>query len=751
MGKRIGQKLTKEIINKLIEENIGLYKDGKYQTRLHVKNKGFFYITTSTLEKGFWGMPKSLLESDNLLGIILLKATKEGNIEQFIFVPREGLLKKDVKWSESGDDLKIVGEYIPKKYFINNYNEFLEKLKQEISEIEKITDTKEEVSKKIIGLYFVDNHDAIKNTKEMISHLKNKPCTLYFWWHQRPEGTEETLQGLEEILEEKDYFYIYAIQNKKCVGRYKVEDFVVLDDPYSDKLPKDWQECELGDIWFDLESRKKYIDSFIQKDGPIKGTPRVLFKITEVKEFNIDTDKKGLKGQILPLFEGEIICEENMDCLKQNNLILKDTINNSFYNSLKTKGFVILAGLSGTGKTKIFEEFVKCFPNQNDLFFPIRPDFKDTKSLLGFYNPLKEEYHSTPLLNFVLNAVNNYLEKGNEADPFFVLFDEMNLARVEYYFADFLSVLEAKRFENSNELLENEKFIEFLENLGKEPNESNYKFTSQSIKLHAEGNNLNDKQGNIIPQELFLPPNLYFVGTVNIDETTHMFSPKVLDRAFTIEFDVGDFDKYLEFLNKDSENSSLADEIKDQLKQDFINHGKFAVIDKKKIKEFAKENEKLAQKLQDINEVLRKYNLHFGYRVFDEIMMFLYNSQNSFYNFNDLNEAFDLAIKMKVLPKFHGTRQKLEEPIIKFLKELELNLEDEKSKENEDNQSNPKEKDLIEEISKNLKGIPTIEGNFLKVYLGDKDLKVKTPYLHTAHKLLEMLYKLQTQGFASFM
>jgi len=380
----------------------------------------------------------------------------------------------------------------------------------------------------------------------------------------------------------------------------------------------------------------------------------------------------------------------------------------------------------------------------NNLFFSIRPDFKDTKSLLGFYNPLKEQYHSTPLLNFVLNAINNYLEKRNESDPFFVLFDEMNLARVEYYFADFLSVLEAKRFKNENEILKKKEkeFTEFLKVLGKdisEINKNNYKFTSQSIKLHSE-ENIND-----IPKELFLPPNLYFVGTVNIDETTHMFSPKVLDRAFTIEFDVGSFEEYLEFLNKGSENLDLADEIKDRLKQDFINSGRFAVIDKKKIKEFAGKNENIVKKLQDINEVLRKYNLHFGYRVFDEIMMFLYNCENSQYKFENLNEAFDLAIKMKVLPKFHGTRQKLEEPIIEFLKILELKSE--WSDESNENQ----EKNIINEISENLKGIPVIEGTILNVYLGEKELHVETPYLHTAHKLLEMLYKLQTEGFASFM
>lgn len=148
-------------------------------------------------------------------------------------------------------------------------------------------------------------------------------------------------------------------------------------------------------------------------------------------------------------------------------------------------------------------------------------------------------------------------------------------------------------------------------------------------------------------------------------------------------------------------------------------------------------------KLEEINKTLKKYNLGFGNRVFDEIIMFLYNSQNSKYPFENLDEAFDLAIKMKVLPKFHGTRQKLEEPIIEFLRIIELEKDDENP--------NQEEKDIIKEISEGLKGIPMIEKTLLKVELNNKGVQITTPYIYTTHKLLEMLYKLKTQGFVSFM
>ncbi|WP_457635147.1 McrB family protein [Persephonella sp.] len=619
----------------------------------------------------------------------------------------------------------------------------------------------------IVGLYASDKEAKDKNSylKEFNENIKIYGCDIGFWWSAKPE--DEVLKQLTKLINKIGYFYFYMFYSHKAIALLKIEDFYVFEDPYNDDLPESWKNCGNAELWFNKEKRKKLIDK--EKDNK---KPKIIFKVKEIIFFD-ENKKTNFEGNPNPKWIGQdmdlvkfidefknekkvsneinklksILLQET--CLKK--LKLDEYIKNSFYNSLKTKGFVILAGLSGTGKTKIFEEFVNCFPNQKDLFFPIRPDFKDTKSLLGFYNPLKKQYHSTLLLNFVLEASKNYLEKGKEADPFFVLFDEMNLARVEYYFADFLSVLETKRFETKDEAVNNEKFANFLDGMGRnasEINENNYKFSSQSIKLHSEDKDLKDKHGNIIPQELFLPPNLYFVGTVNIDETTHMFSPKVLDRAFTIEFDVGSFDDYLKFLNKAVENVDLADETKQQLKQDFVNNGEFSVINKNKIKEFSTNNKDIVEKLENINKVLRRYDLHFGYRVFDEIIMFLYNCQNSLLKFENLDEAFDLAIKMKILPKFHGTRQRLEKPIIEFLRILELNPE---SKEKQDNENKPSSINLINELPQKIQEVPIIYGKILKVSLGEREIKVKTPYPHTVQKLLQMLYKLKTQGFASFM
>lgn len=388
------------------------------------------------------------------------------------------------------------------------------------------------------------------------------------------------------------------------------------------------------------------------------------------------------------------------------NLKIDKVLFKSFYHALKIKGFVILAGLSGTGKTKIFEEFVKLFPNiqeegeiiKNSFFLPIRPDFKDSASLLGYYNPLKEQYESTGLLEFILNATKNFKQKKREAHPFFLLFDEMNLARVEYYFADFLSILESSKTEEG--------------------------FTEQGIILHNE-----DPKKLGVPQKLFLPPNLYFIGTVNMDETTHSFSPKVLDRAFTLEFDVGEIAEYLKFLTKEKEEENQKSiEFKEDLKAAFTHNGTFIPnrSAKKEVDSFLqiKEHHFYLEILNTIQEILRPYQLHFGYRVVDEILLFL----NSVYEdkklkeisqkpwaFLTLQQALDFAIKTKILPKFYGNRRKLEKPLIDLLTKW-LKIE------------NP---------LKNIEqGIP-------------KTLKSNYPY--TEKKLLEMLFQLQNSGFAGFM
>jgi len=289
----------------------------------------------------------------------------------------------------------------------------------------------------------------------------------------------------------------------------------------------------------------------------------------------------------------------------------------------------------GYGSTSAQE--LSSIPVSNLLFLPVRPDWRDSKSLLGYYNPLTDAYEWTTFLRFLEQASQNY--RSDDPVAWFVALDEMNLTHVEYYFADLLSVLESGRDEDG--------------------------WTREAINL-AYPDTL-EIVGDLPPHEMKLPPNVYVVGTVNIDETTHAFSPKVLDRAFSIELVDVDFSDYPPATI--GEPFDLTDEQRRELLQAFTRNGRFHGIDKGDIAAYVAANPHVRDRLQRLNTVLRPYTLHFGYRVFDEIVTFLVCAgENGM--FDDLGgqaAAFDAAVLMKVLPKFHGSRGKLESPLVAVL------------------------------------------------------------------------------------
>lgn len=278
--------------------------------------------------------------------------------------------------------------------------------------------------------------------------------------------------------------------------------------------------------------------------------------------------------------------------------------------------------------------------DKNALFLAVRPDWRDSKSLLGYYNPLTCCYEWTPLLRFLWRAAHSY--RAGDGRAWFVILDEMNLARVEYYLADLLSVLETGRDENG--------------------------FTMEPLRLLYPAT----AEGDLPPHELWLPPNLYFIGTVNIDETTHAFSPRVLDRAFTIELRAVDFRHYPAPLNALS--TPLTDNERQSIARAFTHHSALARLSKPLIAAYVAAHPATRTRLQNLNDLLQPHNLHFGYRVFDEIIAFLAAAAaNQLFSAPDapepenLDAAFDAAVLMKVLPKWHGSRRKLEAPLYDLL------------------------------------------------------------------------------------
>ncbi len=288
----------------------------------------------------------------------------------------------------------------------------------------------------------------------------------------------------------------------------------------------------------------------------------------------------------------------------------------NYYLSLKAKPFVILTGISGTGKTKITELFAQAVCQDFDkqyLLLPVRPDWNDDRNLLGYYNPLTKQYQSTPFLDFIMKAAQD------TENPYFICLDEMNLARVEYYFSTFLSAMESG---------------------------------SKEISLPGYGT-VKTGYGKEMQDKIIIPSNLFFTGTVNMDETTYRFSPKVLDRANTIEFNEIDLLKSRE--NEDSSpiNPKLIELFKkhflnDEVRKNGTSSGTY--------KEWEKNNwvERVGF-LDRINkEALEKHNLHFGYRIRYEVMRYLYFAETLNSDDFTTDTALDFQIKQKILPRIKG-------------------------------------------------------------------------------------------------
>jgi hypothetical protein len=292
-----------------------------------------------------------------------------------------------------------------------------------------------------------------------------------------------------------------------------------------------------------------------------------------------------------------------------SGLVYSQRLVSQFISSLLTKPFVILTGLSGSGKTKLAQAFVKwiCQDKSQFRIIPVGADWTNREPLLGYPNALNPKEYVKPdsgVLDLIIQA-NNKLEL-----PHFLILDEMNLSHVERYFADFLSVIES----------------------------------NDEIPLYEEG-----AVENGVPSKLRVPSNLFFIGTVNIDETTNMFSPKVLDRANTIEFrvtkdEMKDFLGNIREINMDALTGKGAGMAK-------------SFLDMAANKDLIKD-ETINDALVQFFGELKKTGAEFGYRSATEILRLIHQLTVLDAGLSK-EQKIDIAIMQKLLPKLHGSRRKL--------------------------------------------------------------------------------------------
>ncbi|MEO7357752.1 MAG: hypothetical protein ABIY50_09585 [Ignavibacteria bacterium] len=358
----------------------------------------------------------------------------------------------------------------------------------------------------------------------------------------------------------------------------------------------------------------------------IKEFPKT--NIPENIEIQIDNTFRLLKEfylSLLPINKPSEFVNNNFSVINlkmiyddflNTGLHVSDKLFSRFVCSILTKPFLILTGLSGSGKTKLAQAFAMwiCEDESQYALIPVGADWTNREPLLGFPNGLDSKEYVKPdngVLDLLLSA------KDNPDKPHFLILDEMNLSHVERYFADFLSIMES----------------------------------GDQLKLY-KGEQRESSDKTEIPAEIEMPKNLFIVGTVNIDETTYMFSPKVLDRANVIEFRVTkeEMEDYL----KNPKPIDL-EGIKAKGKGMSKN---FIDLSRDKTTTFD-DSKELNISLLLLFECLKVAGSEFGYRSAGEINRFaaIIKKLNPSYT---LDNIIDFAVMQKLLPKLHGSKRKLE-------------------------------------------------------------------------------------------
>ena len=340
----------------------------------------------------------------------------------------------------------------------------------------------------------------------------------------------------------------------------------------------------------------------------IKDAPSILKKYCDFLEY-LKTGKIP-QNIIEDTIQNPLSIEKIIEAINETNLIYSDTLIKRLTYSLLTKPFAILSGLAGSGKTQLALALAKSLVKNEDkqlCVVPVGADWTNREPLLGYPNALDAEKYVRPESG-VLDLLIEANKEENQNKPFFLILDEMNLSYVERYFADFLSAMESHL----------------------------------AIKLWKKDSACKDDT----PESILLPKNLFIIGTINVDETTYMFSPKVLDRANVIEFTVSE-DDMSEFLAESPDvDIKLCEGLAADMAADFVN--------------IASTKKEMSSEANDVlNEFfknLKKANAEFGYRTATEIGRFISLASDSM----KTDEAIDAAIVQKLLPKLHGSRKKIE-------------------------------------------------------------------------------------------
>ena len=390
-----------------------------------------------------------------------------------------------------------------------------------------------------------------------------------------------------------------------------------------------------------------------------------------------------------------------------------DTPYRQYITAIKSKPFLLLAGISGTGKSRIVRELARsCWDKdskeykakkpKNFEMIQVKPNWHDSSELFGYVSRIKEEkFIVGPFLKFMVKAL-------KEPDvPYFLCLDEMNLAPVEQYFAEYLSVIESRKLADDGSAV-TDPIVDF---------EATAAYHSLISELFPEEE---DRKPFLVKEEekgkrLSIPPNLIVVGTVNMDETTFSFSRKVLDRAMTIEMNEVDLwrgltDRY-EPIERQSTETLIGTAVE----------GRDVYTDYKEVCDTR------LNYLQSVNEVLEETPFKVAYRTRNEVLLYVVN--NLPYNKSAdgttlpqeyvVARALDEITNMKILSRIEGDESKVRKDFLDS---------------------------LVKTISEGLKSILDDQNGAESVVDNDSLIEKSV----SLAKLKEMTKKLEDSGYTSY-
>ena len=347
------------------------------------------------------------------------------------------------------------------------------------------------------------------------------------------------------------------------------------------------------------------------------------------------------------------------------------TTHMNYLTALRTKPFMLLAGISGTGKSRIVrklaqasitEELQKLYDPKSvangfdrwELHKPVnfeliqvKPNWHNSLEVVGYKSNIGgAHYEFTPFVEFVARAWRH------PKVPFFLCLDEMNLAPVEQYFAEFLSAIESRSIENGE--YETDPIVKPFESFNTK-NDDGVIIDNLSDRMiaHLVGKLDTQRKSDIAERfrtkGLTLPPNLFVMGTVNMDETTFSFSRKVLDRAMSVVMNKVEYDK---FFDGTSENDVA--EMSDKTKE--------LLIDRpiRGLEAEDNEAEEVEKYLTNINTILEDSPFKLGYRAANEALLYVSAARKFNPDFN-VDEALDEFTLMKILSRIEGDKRSIGE------------------------------------------------------------------------------------------